>query len=105
MYLFPEIKFPSGVSRSSSLLNITVLVTQLCLALCDPRTTRQAPLSMGFPRQEYWRGLPFPSPGGLSDPGIKPESLALQADSLPYELPGKPLFFGLTQEGIKRVSR
>ena len=34
----------------------------------------QAPLSMGFPRQEYWSGLPFPSPGDLSDPGIKPES-------------------------------
>ena len=40
----------------------------------------QAPLSMGFPRQEYWSGLPFPSPGDLPDPGIKPRSLALQAD-------------------------
>ena len=37
----------------------------------------QAPLSMGFPRQEYWSGLPFPSPGNLSNPGIKPVSLAL----------------------------
>ena len=45
---------------------------------------------MGFPRQEYWSGLPFPSPGDLSDPGIKPRSPALQADSLPPELPGKP---------------
>ena len=36
----------------------------------------QAPLSIGFPRQEYWSGLPFPSPGDLPDPGIKPESLA-----------------------------
>ena len=35
----------------------------------------QAPLSMGFPRQEYWSGLPFPSPGDLPDPGIKPTSL------------------------------
>ena len=46
---------------------------------------RQAPLSMGFPRLEYWSGLPFPSPGDLSDPGIKPASPvspALQADSL-----------------------
>ena len=41
----------------------------------------QAPLSMGFSRQEYWCGLPFPSPGELSDLGIKPESPALQADS------------------------
>ena len=51
---------------------------------------RQAPLSMGFSRQEYWRGLPFPSPGDLSDPGIKPGSPALRADSLPAKLPGKP---------------
>ena len=50
----------------------------------------QAPLSMGFSRQEYWSGLPFPSPGDLPDPGIKPRSPALQADSLPTELWGKP---------------
>ena len=43
----------------------------------------QAPLSMGFFWQEYWSGLPFPFPGDLSDPGIKPGSPALQADSLP----------------------
>ena len=41
----------------------------------------QAPLSMGFSRQEYWNGLPFLPPGDLPDPGIKPESPALQADS------------------------
>ena len=46
----------------------------------------QAPLSMGFPRQEYWSGLPFPSPGDLPDPGIEPSYPALQADSLPTEL-------------------
>ena len=46
---------------------------------------RQAPLSLGFPKQEYWNGLPFPSPGHLPDPGIKPTSPTLQADSL---LPG-----------------
>ena len=46
---------------------------------------RQAPLSMGQ-RQEHWSGLPFPSPGDLPDPGIKPGSPALQADSLPTEL-------------------
>ena len=42
---------------------------------------RQAPLSMGFPRQEYWSGLPFPSPEDLPDPGIEPRSPALQADA------------------------
>ena len=45
---------------------------------------------MGFSRQEYWSGLPFPSPGALPNPGIKPKSPALQADSLPSESPGKP---------------
>ena len=44
-----------------------------------------APLSMEFSRQEYWRGLPFPSPGDLLDPWIEPRSPALQADSLPTE--------------------
>ena len=43
----------------------------------------QDPLAMGFPKQEYWSGLPFPSPGDLPDPGIEPISPAWQADSLP----------------------
>ena len=51
---------------------------------------RQAPLSMGVFRQKYGSGLQFPFPGGLSDPGIKPVSPALQADSLPAEPSGKP---------------
>ena len=45
---------------------------------------------MGFPRQEYWSGWPFPSPGDLPDPGIEPSSPAFQADSLPTELPEEP---------------
>ena len=49
----------------------------------------QAPLSMGFSRQEYWSGLSFPSPGDLPDPGIEPRSPALQADTLISEPPGK----------------
>ena len=49
---------------------------------------RQAPLSVGFSRQEYWSGWPFPSPGDLPDPGIELRSPALQADSLPFELQG-----------------
>ena len=48
----------------------------------------QAPLSMGFPRQEYWSGLPFPSPGDLPGPGIEPRSPTLQTDALPSEPPG-----------------
>ena len=48
--------------------------------------------SMEFSRPEYWSGQPFPSPGDLPNPGIKPRSPALQADSLPAEPPGKPVF-------------
>ena len=48
----------------------------------------QAPPSMGFSRQEYWSGLPFPSPGDLPDPGIKPGPPAFQADALTSEAPG-----------------
>ena len=51
----------------------------------------QAPLSMGFSRQEYWSGLPFPSPGDLPDPGIEPRSPTLQADTLLSEPPGKQI--------------
>ena len=51
---------------------------------------QQAPLSMGFSRQEYWSGLPCPPPGDLPDSGIEPGSPALQADSLMSEPPGKP---------------
>ena len=50
----------------------------------------QAPLSMGFPRQEYWSRLPFPPPGDLPNPGIEPGSPALQAGALTSEPPGKP---------------
>ena len=51
----------------------------------------QAPLFMGFPRQEYWNGLPFPSPGDLPHPGIELVSPALQADSLPLGHQGSTL--------------
>ena len=50
----------------------------------------QAPQSMEFSRQEYWSGLPFPSPGDLANPGIEPASPALQADVLPSKPPGEP---------------
>ena len=87
----------------------------LCVCMCEllscvqlfvtPWTVaHQARLSMGFPRQKYWSGLPCPSPGDLPDPVIKPGSPALQADSLPPEPPGKPsrtlfqLILGITWE-------
>ena len=52
----------------------------------------QAPLSMGFSREEYWSGLPFPFPGDLPNPAIKPRSPTLQADSLPAESQEKPSY-------------
>ena len=69
-----------------------VLVVQLNLTLCDPMDCSSPVSSVhGILQQEYWSGLPFPSPGGLPDPGIEPRSPALQADSLPSEPPGKQL--------------
>ena len=78
------------MKRFSISLVIDGLVTKLFPTLAIPWTvTHQAPLSMGLSRQEYWNGLPFPSPEDLPNPGIEPKSTALQADSLPTELQGK----------------
>ena len=71
----------------------------VCAPLCPTFVTSwatacQAPLSMGFSRQEYWNGLPFPSPGDLPDPGIEPgslASLALAGGFFTVEPPGKPM--------------
>ena len=60
----------------------------------------QDPLSMGIPRQEYWSGFPFPSPGDLPDPGIKPASLALAGGFSITEPPGKTVVqFACLKEG------
>ena len=88
-----------------SLFDVVVVFTFnsfrcVCVCVCDSHSTmsdsvipwivaRQAPLSMGFSRQEYWSGLPFPSPGDLPHPEIKPGFPALQADSLQSEPPEK----------------
>ena len=61
----------------------------------------QASLSMGFSRQEYWNGLPFPSPGDLPDPGIEPGSPALQADALPSVPLGKPTEIIIRKRQVK----
>ena len=62
-------------------------------SLATPGTvSRQAPLSRGFPREEYWSGLPFPSPGDLSDPEMEPVSPAWQADSLPLSYLGRNFY-------------
>ena len=70
---------------------MNVKTTQSCPLFATPWivTHQVLLLSMEFSRPEYWSGLPFPSPGDLPNPGIKPKSPTLQADSLPSELPGK----------------
>ena len=69
------------------------LVTKSCLTLATPWTVAcQVPPTMGFSRQEYCSGLPFPSPGDLPEPGIEPGFPALQEDSLLTELRGKPSY-------------
>ena len=77
---------------SPALLNSLFCLVAQCVRLCvTPWTVaHQAPLSMGFSRQDYWSGLPFPPQGDLPDPGIKPFFPALQVDST-AEPPGKPL--------------
>ena len=81
--------------------SLGALVAQSCSTFLDPvDCAHQAPLSMGFFRQEYWSGLPFPSPGDLPNPGIKPGSPTLQAESFLSEPPGKPpVLEDLTNEG------
>ena len=70
-----------------------IKLAKLCLTLVTAWTVaRQAPLATGYPRQEYWSGLPFPSLEDPPDPEIKLWSLALQANSLPTEPPRKPLY-------------
>ena len=70
--------------KVKSLSHVWLFVTLWTIA-------HQGPLSMGFTRQEYWSGLPFPSPGDLPDSGIEPQSPSLQTDSLPSEPPGNPV--------------
>ena len=76
--------------KVKSLSRVQLFATPWTVAL-------QAPLSMGFFRQEYWSGLPFPSPGDIPDPGIEPRFLALRADALTSEPPGKPWCLALTK--------
>ena len=82
---------------------VLCLVTQSCLILVTPWTVAcQVPLSMRFSKQEYWHGLPFPSPEDLPNPGIEPGSPALQADSSPTELQGNMLSRFLIASVLRR---
>ena len=75
------------------MLKLKVKSLSRVLLFATPWTVaHQASLSMGFSRQEYWRGLLFPSPGDLPDPGIEPRSPALRADALTSEPPVHPRY-------------
>ena len=85
----PKSSTPSTICRC---LVLVVLIAQSCLTLCH-LTNCSLPGSsvIGFSRQKYWSGLPYPSPEDPPDAGIEPGSPALQADSLPFELQGRSL--------------
>ena len=84
----------SDLISQSSISCVHAKLLQLCPTLCNPMDCNPPGLlSMGFSRQEYWSGLPFPFPGDLPDPGIQPAfsvSPALQMDSLPLSYQGSP---------------
>ena len=97
-------KMTLGSLRAPLRVCAVVIFAQLCLTLFNPMDTAHQPaLSMGFSRQEYWSGLPCPPPGELSDPGIKPGSLAFQADSSPTEPQGKALKVCICVHDIPRL--
>ena len=84
-----------GNGRGKKLTFVIVCFTQqvVCDSFVTPWTVAyQAPLSMGFSRQEYWSGLPFPSPRDLPDPGFEPMCPAVQVNSLPLTHLGSPIF-------------
>ena len=91
----PELAWETATTFQHSLFPCC-LVAKSCPTLVTPWTLAHwAPLSVGFPGQEYWSVLPFPAPGDLPDPGIKPVSPALAGTFFTTEPPGRPLFIPL----------
>ena len=85
-----------GLSGSESQLHCASMLSQFShvqlSVMQGLQHTHQVPLSMGFSRQEYWNGLPFPLPVDLPDLGVEPTAPTMQVNSLPLEPPGKPLY-------------
>ena len=88
-YLTLIAHFLMRISNILCLVVSSLLLNRVRLFATPWTVAHQAPPSMGFSRQEYWSGLPFPSPGDLPEPGIEPASPAFQADALTFEPPGK----------------
>ena len=108
----PGRRFNLWATRRSLLIIffILLLFTQSCPTLCNSMDkgltgSWQAPLSMGFSRQEYWSGLPFPSPRDLPNPGIEPASPAWQADCLPLSHQGSSWDIESAYEGRRLILR
>ena len=90
--LIYHVMLASGIKQSDSVIYMHLIYIYFIFIsiIVSPWTVaHQASPSMGFYRQEYWNGLPFPSPGDLPHPGIEPRSPALKVDTLPSEPPGK----------------
>ena len=79
---------PNRTSREAAAAEALQSLSRVRLCMTPWTVARQAPLSMGFSKQEYQSGLPFPSPGDIPDPGIEPTSPARQVDSLPLRHQG-----------------
>ena len=86
----------SDTKDDAKAVSVVCLAAQSCLILCDLLCPR------GFSRQEHWSGLPCPLPGDVPNPGIKPGSPILQADSLPSEPPGKSVIVICTENNARR---
>ena len=89
-----------GIFPSKNTIEWVKSLSRVRLFVTPWTVARQSPLSMGFSRQEYWSGLPFPSPGDLSNPRIEPGSPALQADTLCSEPPGNKVGCYFLLQGI-----
>ena len=88
-FLLSEKKPKPTLFNALSCLDVQVKVTSVSRPVDS--VAHQAPLSMGFSRQEHWSGSPWPPPGDLPNPGMEPGSPALQTDSLPSDPPGQPM--------------
>ena len=100
IYLIDFIVQPRPIQHCKAIMKkVKVLVTHSYQTLFDPLDcSPPSSLSLGFSRQAYWSGLPFPSPGDLPDPGIKLRSPALQADSLLSHQESRVIIFQLKKE-------
>ena len=85
-----HVNYTDGAGCGGNIVDVIVVASHVQLFLTPWTVARQAPPSLGFPRQEHWSELPFPSPGDLPHPGIEPASPALAGGFLTSEPPGKP---------------